>query len=157
MSVDLLFTGDLILDVPQPDYWLDGIAARLRAAAVAIGHVEVPHTRRIGGAALRNDSASYWQRAHLWDFQRGHLAALLERAGYRVLWTSEDENSVFTLSRWGGALQPSPWPRLGADVEAQLLGFERRHSSLAERAPRVVEAARRAAKKGSGLLRRVLT
>ncbi|HET9862862.1 MAG TPA: CapA family protein [Steroidobacteraceae bacterium] len=45
MSVDLLFSGDLILDVPQPDYWLDGIAARLRDAALAIGHLEVPHTR----------------------------------------------------------------------------------------------------------------
>ncbi|HEU4591902.1 MAG TPA: CapA family protein [Steroidobacteraceae bacterium] len=46
MSVDLLFSGDLILDVPQPDYWLDGIAARLRGAAIAVGHLEVPHTRR---------------------------------------------------------------------------------------------------------------
>lgn len=46
MSVDLLFSGDLILDVPQPDYWLEAVAARLRGAAVAIGHVEVPHTRR---------------------------------------------------------------------------------------------------------------
>jgi poly-gamma-glutamate synthesis protein (capsule biosynthesis protein) len=45
MSVDLLFSGDLILDVPQPDYWLDGIAARLRGAALAVGHLEVPHTR----------------------------------------------------------------------------------------------------------------
>src|SRR5689334_8871571 len=46
MNVDLLFSGDLILDVPQPDYWLDGIAGCLRTAALAIGHVEVPHTRR---------------------------------------------------------------------------------------------------------------
>src|SRR5690349_3712083 len=45
-DLDLLFTGDLILDVPQPDYWLDGIAAAVRRAGVAIGHVEVPHTRR---------------------------------------------------------------------------------------------------------------
>lgn len=45
-DVDLIFTGDLILDVPQPDYWLDGIAARVRRADIAIGHLEVPHTRR---------------------------------------------------------------------------------------------------------------
>ena len=44
-DLDLLFTGDLILDVPQPDYWLDGIAARVRRAGISIGHVEVPHTR----------------------------------------------------------------------------------------------------------------
>ena len=55
-DVDLVFAGDLILDVPQPDYWLDGIAARLRAAAVAIGHVEVPHTRR--APSLRGDIAA---------------------------------------------------------------------------------------------------
>src|SRR5689334_16202309 len=44
-DLDLLFTGDLILDVPQPDYWLDGIAAAVRRADISIGHVEVPHTR----------------------------------------------------------------------------------------------------------------
>jgi len=45
-DVDLVFAGDLILDVPQPDYWLDGIAGHLRAADIAIGHLEVPHTSR---------------------------------------------------------------------------------------------------------------
>jgi poly-gamma-glutamate synthesis protein (capsule biosynthesis protein) len=55
-DVDLVFSGDLILDVPQPDYWLDGIAPRLRAAHVAIGHLEVPHTRR--PARLRGDIAA---------------------------------------------------------------------------------------------------
>jgi poly-gamma-glutamate synthesis protein (capsule biosynthesis protein) len=56
MSVDLLFSGDLILDVPQPDYWLEGLAARLRAAALAVGHVEVPHTRR--ASSLQGDIAA---------------------------------------------------------------------------------------------------
>ena len=55
-DVDLIFTGDLILDVPQPDYWLDGIASRIRRADVAIGHLEVPHTRR--GSRLRADIAA---------------------------------------------------------------------------------------------------
>lgn len=55
-DVDLLFSGDLILDVPQPDYWLDGIAARLRGAAIAIGHLEVPHTRR--APSLHGDIAA---------------------------------------------------------------------------------------------------
>jgi poly-gamma-glutamate capsule biosynthesis protein CapA/YwtB (metallophosphatase superfamily) len=43
-AVSLLFTGDLVLDVPDADYWLSGIAPALRAADVAIGHLEVPHT-----------------------------------------------------------------------------------------------------------------
>jgi poly-gamma-glutamate capsule biosynthesis protein CapA/YwtB (metallophosphatase superfamily) len=45
-DIDLLFTGDLVLDVEQPDHWLSGIAPALRAADLAIGHLEVPHTRR---------------------------------------------------------------------------------------------------------------
>ena len=44
MSFDLVFTGDLVLDEPRPDYWLAGIAPALRAVDVAIGHLEVPHT-----------------------------------------------------------------------------------------------------------------
>jgi poly-gamma-glutamate synthesis protein (capsule biosynthesis protein) len=55
-DVDLVFAGDLILDVPQPDYWLDGIAPRLRAAGVAIGHLEVPHTRH--ASRLQGDIAA---------------------------------------------------------------------------------------------------
>ena len=42
----MLFTGDLILDVDEPDHWLSGIAPAVRAADIAIGHLEVPHTRR---------------------------------------------------------------------------------------------------------------
>ena len=33
-DVDLVFAGDLILDVPQPDYWLDGISPLLRRASL---------------------------------------------------------------------------------------------------------------------------
>jgi poly-gamma-glutamate capsule biosynthesis protein CapA/YwtB (metallophosphatase superfamily) len=45
-ALDILFLGDIILDVPEPDHWLSGIAPFTRAADVAIGHLEVPHTRR---------------------------------------------------------------------------------------------------------------
>lgn len=43
-DITLLFAGDLVLDVPDADYWLSGIAPALRGADVAIGHLEVPHT-----------------------------------------------------------------------------------------------------------------
>ena len=43
---DIVLTGDLILDEPGPDHWLSGIAPTLRSASLAIGHLEVPHTRR---------------------------------------------------------------------------------------------------------------
>jgi poly-gamma-glutamate capsule biosynthesis protein CapA/YwtB (metallophosphatase superfamily) len=41
---DLLLAGDLVLDEPDPDYWLSGIAPTVRTADLAIAHVEVPHT-----------------------------------------------------------------------------------------------------------------
>jgi poly-gamma-glutamate synthesis protein (capsule biosynthesis protein) len=53
MSLDLVFSGDLVLDEPRPDHWLEGIAPALRAADVAIGHLEVPHT--IHRSELRSD------------------------------------------------------------------------------------------------------
>ena len=45
-ALDLALLGDIILDVPDPDHWLSGIADVTRAADVTIGHLEVPHTRR---------------------------------------------------------------------------------------------------------------
>lgn len=49
----LVLSGDLVLDVPDADHWLAGIAPALRAADLAIGHLEVPHTRR--GTELAGD------------------------------------------------------------------------------------------------------
>lgn len=48
--MDLIFTGDLILDEPRPDHWLGGIAPALLAADLAIGHLEVPHTTHVAQA-----------------------------------------------------------------------------------------------------------
>jgi poly-gamma-glutamate capsule biosynthesis protein CapA/YwtB (metallophosphatase superfamily) len=43
-AIQILVTGDLVLDEPDGEYWLSGIAPVLRAADLAIGHIEVPHT-----------------------------------------------------------------------------------------------------------------
>jgi poly-gamma-glutamate capsule biosynthesis protein CapA/YwtB (metallophosphatase superfamily) len=43
-ALEILLLGDLILDVPDPDHWLAGIAPFTRAADVVIGHLEVPYT-----------------------------------------------------------------------------------------------------------------
>jgi poly-gamma-glutamate synthesis protein (capsule biosynthesis protein) len=42
--LEILLLGDLILDVPEPDHWLAGIAPFTRAADLVIGHLEVPYT-----------------------------------------------------------------------------------------------------------------
>jgi poly-gamma-glutamate synthesis protein (capsule biosynthesis protein) len=52
-AIDFVFAGDLVLDEPQPDEWLAGIAPALHAADVAIGHLEVPHTHH--AASMRSD------------------------------------------------------------------------------------------------------
>lgn len=52
-AVELALLGDIILDVPEPDHWLSGIAPLTRAADVTIAHLEVPHTRR--GVELQGD------------------------------------------------------------------------------------------------------
>lgn len=45
-DITILLTGDLVLDIDEPDHWLSGIAPALQSADIAIGHLEVPHTRR---------------------------------------------------------------------------------------------------------------
>ena len=40
-AIDLVFTGDLVLDEPDADYWLSGIASATQAADATIGHLEV--------------------------------------------------------------------------------------------------------------------
>ncbi len=44
--LDIALVGDLVLDEPDADYWLAGIAPALAAADLAIAHLEVPHTSR---------------------------------------------------------------------------------------------------------------
>ncbi len=51
--IDLAFVGDLVLDEPDADYWLSGIAPALLASDLAIGHLEVPHTN--GGREVAGD------------------------------------------------------------------------------------------------------
>lgn len=45
-AFSIVATGDLVLDEPDAAWWLSGIAPVIRAADLAIGHLEVPHTAR---------------------------------------------------------------------------------------------------------------
>jgi poly-gamma-glutamate capsule biosynthesis protein CapA/YwtB (metallophosphatase superfamily) len=51
--VEVAVAGDLVLDEPDAGHWLSGIAPALRRADLAVGHLEVPHTRR--GQELAGD------------------------------------------------------------------------------------------------------
>jgi poly-gamma-glutamate capsule biosynthesis protein CapA/YwtB (metallophosphatase superfamily) len=74
-ACELLFSGDLVLDEPDPDHWLSGIAPALRSASLAIGHLEVPHTRR--GHELAGDvPAPGADPAHLAGLKTAGFAAL---------------------------------------------------------------------------------
>lgn len=74
-ALRILLTGDLVLDVPEPDHWLSGIAPALRAADLVIGHLEVPHSLR--GAELQGDVPAP-------GADPAHLAAL-PRAGFHAV------------------------------------------------------------------------
>ena len=52
-AISVVLAGDLVLDEPDAPHWLSGIAPALQAADLAIGHLEVPHTRST--AELRGD------------------------------------------------------------------------------------------------------
>ena len=52
-AISIVLAGDLVLDEPDGDWWLSGIAPALHAADLAVGHLEVPHTDR--GAELKGD------------------------------------------------------------------------------------------------------
>lgn len=52
-ATSILLLGDLILDAPDPDHWLSGLAPTLNAADLVIAHLEVPHTDR--GFELQGD------------------------------------------------------------------------------------------------------
>ncbi len=74
-ALDLVFAGDLVLDEPDPDYWLGGIAPALRAADVSIGHLEVPHSS--SGVELQGDvPAPGADPAHLDALARAGLTAV---------------------------------------------------------------------------------
>lgn len=73
--MNLLFSGDLVLDEPDPDHWLSGIAPALHCADLAIGHLEVPHTRR--GRELAGDvPAPGADPAYLSALKRAGFAAV---------------------------------------------------------------------------------
>jgi poly-gamma-glutamate synthesis protein (capsule biosynthesis protein) len=42
--LEIALVGDLVLDEPDADHWLSGIAPALHRADLAIGHLEVPHS-----------------------------------------------------------------------------------------------------------------
>lgn len=70
----ILLVGDLILDEPDPDFFLAPSAGRLRSGDVVVGQVEVPHSTR--GAIQSTDVPAPAARPE-------HLEAL-PRAGFTV-------------------------------------------------------------------------
>jgi poly-gamma-glutamate synthesis protein (capsule biosynthesis protein) len=99
--VTLLLTGDIILDAEDPDHWLSGIAPAIRAADVAIGHLEVPHTRR--GAELQGDvPATAAPPEHLDALRRAGFAAVSLAGNHIADWGAEGiEDTIERLDALG--------------------------------------------------------
>ena len=80
--LEILLLGDLILDVPEPDHWMAGIAPLTRAADLVIGHLEVPHTVR--GQELAGDvPAPGADPAHLAALARANVG-IVSMAGNHI-------------------------------------------------------------------------
>jgi poly-gamma-glutamate synthesis protein (capsule biosynthesis protein) len=74
-ELDVLLTGDVILDEPDPDHWLSGLREVMAGADLTIGHLEVPHTT--GGTESSADiPAPAAEPAHLDALPRAGFAAM---------------------------------------------------------------------------------
>lgn len=82
MPIDIHLLGDIILDVPDPDHWLGGVAEVTRSADLAIGHLEVPHTRR-GQEMVGDVPAPGADPAHLAAIARANIG-MLSMAGNHI-------------------------------------------------------------------------
>lgn len=51
--LEVVVGGDLVLDEPDPGYWIAGIVPAIRRADLAVAHLEVPHTSR--GTEMKGD------------------------------------------------------------------------------------------------------
>lgn len=113
---DILLLGDLILDVPEPDHWLGGIAPLTRAASLVIGHLEVPHTRR--GQEMAGDvPAPGADPDHLAALARANIRAV-SMAGNHIADCGPEgiEDTIAELDRLGIAHSGA-----GADLAAALM------------------------------------
>lgn len=99
--MELLFSGDLVLDEPDPDHWLSGIAPAVSSASLAIGHLEVPHTRR-GRETSSDVPAPAADPAHLSALKRAGFSALT-LAGNHIADCGPEgiEDTVAELQRLG--------------------------------------------------------
>jgi SAM-dependent methyltransferase len=127
VRANLVICGHVLEHVIDPTAYL----ARLKTLLLPSGclYLEVPHTRRIGDRH-KGDSLRYWQRAHLWDFQRDHLFVFLLRAGFEPIWFGDDENAVFVLAEARDKAVSASFPLIGERVESELLAYESSRTSL---------------------------
>lgn len=100
-AASILLLGDLILDAERPDHWLSGIAPTLRAADLAIAHLEVPHTLR--GVEMEGDvPAPGAPPAHLEAAARAGIKAVTMAGNHMADCGAEGiADTIETLDRLG--------------------------------------------------------
>ncbi|HEY7890412.1 MAG TPA: CapA family protein [Steroidobacteraceae bacterium] len=74
-ELDILLAGDVILDEPDPDHWLQGLRKVTHSADLTIGHLEVPHTSR-GTESSADVPAPAADPTHLQALARAGFAAM---------------------------------------------------------------------------------
>ena len=94
-------------------------------------YLEVPHVRRVR-ETMDGDALLYWQRAHLWDFQREHVEVLARRAGWDPVYSSEDSQSVYLVCVSAVSVRV-PMPTRGKRIASILTALDRQRTSFRTR------------------------
>ena len=125
--LNIILTGDLILDEPDASHWLSGIAPAIQAEDLAIGQLEVPHGRR--GIEMCGDVPAPGAPPE-------NLAAIGE-AGFAMV--SLAGNHIADLGAEGIADTIAELDRLGiAHAGAGLTLPEARRAAIVERGNRTI-------------------
>lgn len=69
-TIEILAAGDLLINAPEPDQYFDEVRDVLSAADIAIGHVELPHTKRGQWSTVDKGAAAGADPANLEAFKR---------------------------------------------------------------------------------------
>ena len=121
VRAELLVAAHVLEHTKNPVAYLTSL--RPLAAPRGKLYLEVPHFRRVR-ETLWSDSRTYWQRAHLWDFQRAHLEVLARRAGWAPIHSTEDHLSIELVCELATPEPALALPELGGAVESMLRSCE---------------------------------
>ncbi len=83
--------------------------------------IAVPNMNKVADGAYKNDLLRYFHIGHVTDFTADTLSALLQRAGFSVVWMNDQVEGLFRIT----ADHPSEWERSPSDTLQNIARIER--------------------------------